>query len=468
MAIRSISLGTSSNPARYGQDGNTRLINCYAEHAGAEGKMQWPLYASDGLTSFATLGTSEGVRAMLPLSSALYVVAGRLVYSVDLTGTATVLGGIPTDGPVYMAANSRGTGQQVGIASDGVFGVIDNGLFEIYQDDNLRGPNSLAVVDDYTLTSAGRGYWQVSAQNNMRSWDALETANAESYPDELVRIIAHEREAMLIGSESVEWWRNVGSADFSFARVATKQIGTVAGASAARVGETVLWIDHENQVRARSGYGGQVVSNNAVTDAISSVTDKSTIKGFGWARGKHSFYAIRHANWCWVYDLYTNFWHERRSHNSNTWRIGDVCRFAGKAIAADATTGTLYEMSDTAYDEAGQPLVMTVQPPSVHGYPRGVKINHLFVDAIAGVGAVSSDTDDSNPQLAVRHSFDGGNNWSAVRHESLGAAGQRLKRIKMRRFGKSREDGFQFELSVSAKVAKGITGMAVDAEPLRA
>jgi len=273
---------------------------------------------------------------------------------------------------------------------------------------------------------------------------------------------------MLIGSESVEWWRNVGSADFSFARVATKQIGTVAGASAARVGETVLWIDHENQVRARSGYGGQVVSNNAVTDAISSVTDKSTIKGFGWARGKHSFYAIRHANWCWVYDLYTNFWHERRSHNSNTWRIGDVCRFAGKAIAADATTGTLYEMSDTAYDEAGQPLVMTVQPPSVHGYPRGVKINHLFVDAIAGVGAVSSDTDDSNPQLAVRHSFDGGNNWSAVRHESLGAAGQRLKRIKMRRFGKAREDGFQFELSVSAKVAKGITGMAVDAEPLRA
>jgi hypothetical protein len=38
----------------------------------------------------------------------------------------------------------------------------------------------------------------------------------------------------------------------------------------------------------------------------------------------------------------------------------------------------------------------------------------------------------------------------------------------MRRFGKSREDGFQFELSVSANVAKGITGMAVDAEPLRA
>ena len=467
MAIRQIELGRSSNPGRYGQDGNTRLINCYAEHAGPEGKMQWPLYGSDGLATFSTLGTTSGVRAMLPLDSALYVVAGRLVYSVDLTGTATVLGGLPTDGPVHMAANSREMGQQVGIASDGVFGVIDNGLLDLYQDANLRGPNSVAVVDDYTLTSAGRGYWQVSGQNNMKSWDALETANAESYPDGLVRIIAHEREAMLIGTESVEWWRNTGAADFSFGRVATKQIGTVSGSSAARVGETVLWIDHENHVRARSGYGGKVVSNNAVTDAISGVTDKSTIKGFGWARGKHSFYAIRHANWCWVYDLYTGFWHERQSHNSSTWRIGDVCRFSGKTIAADATTGTLYEMSDAYYDEAGQPLVMTWQPPMVHGYPRGVKLNTLFVDMIGGVGAVSSDADDVTPQLAVRHSYDGGNNWSSVRHENIGVAGDRLKRIKMRRFGKSPEDGFQFQLSVSASVAKGVTAMAVDAEPLR-
>jgi len=68
----------------------------------------------------------------------------------------------------------------------------------------------------------------------------------------------------------------------------------------------------------------------------------------------------------------------------------------------------------------------------------------------------------------VRHSFDGGENWSAERRESIGRAGKSLKRIKMRRFGKSDEDGFQFQFKVSANVIKGVTGFAVDAQPLRA
>jgi len=444
MAPRPISLGTTSNPARYPQAGNSRLINCYAESAGAEGKIQWPIYATDGLTDFATLANGGGIRAMLALGSSLYVVAGRLVFRVDVSGSATQIGGMPTTGPVYMVANGRESGQQIGIASDGLFGIIDQGAFDLYQDANLRGPNSIAIVDGYTIATAGRGYWQVSGQNNMRSWDALETANAESYPDEILRVIAHEREAVFIGSESVEWWRNTGAADFSFGRVATKQIGTVSGNSVARVGETFAWVDHNNQVRIRNGYGGQVVSNGAVSRAISDLTDKTLIKGFGWSRGDHSFYAIRCPSWCWVFDLQTGFWHERQSYDSATWRVGDVVRFGNKLIAGDATTGKLYEMSDTAYDEAGNPLVMTIQPPSVHGYPRGVKIQGVHLDVIAGVGAISSDEDDADPQLMVRHSFDGGENWSAERRESIGRAGKSLKRIKMRRFGKSDEDGFQF------------------------
>lgn len=468
MGIRNVSLGTTSNPARHGQDGNARLINCYAENASNEGKMQWPLYASDGLTDFATLPNGGGIRSMAVVGSSLYVVSGRLVFHVDQSGVSTQIGGIPTDGPAYMAVNGREAGQQVGIASSGVFGIIDQGSLELYQDAGLRGPNSLTVVDDYTITAAGRGYWQVSGQSNMFSWDALESANAESYPDDIERVISHEREAMFLGSQSVEWWRNTGAADFSFGRVATKQIGCASGDSAARVGETVAWIDHDNQVRLRNGYGGQIVSNGAVSRDIASVEDKTAIKGFSWSSGNHAFYAIRCPSWCWVYDLYTGFWHQRESYGLATWKVSDVVKFGSKLIAGDATTGKLYEMSSAVYDEAGDPLVMTVQPPSVHGYPRGVKVNSVYLDVVAGVGAVSSDDDDANPDLMVRHSFDGGHNWSAERHESIGAAGQNLKRVKLRRFGSSKEDGFQFEFKISANVVKAVTGLAVDADPLRA
>jgi hypothetical protein len=466
--IKNVSLGTSSNPARYGPDGSARLINCYAEKAGAEGKIQWPIYASDGLTDFATLTGGGAVRAMMPTDTDLYVVAGRRLFRVTLAGSVSAMGGVPTDGPVFMARNSRETGFEIGVASDGFFGIISGNTFAQYQDSNLRGPNSFAVIDGYGVTGAANGYWQVSGQNNMRSWDALETANAESYPDEIERTFVHEREIMFFGSDSIEWWQNTGAADFSFARVTTRQIGCASGSSVARVGETVCWVDHDHQVRARTGYNGKVISTGAVVRAISSAADKKAIKGFSWSSGDHAFYAIRSPEWCWVYDLYTGAWHERQSYGSATWTISDVVKFGDRLIAGDATTGKLYVMSGTAYDEAGLPLEMIIQPPASHAYPQGLKIRKAFLDVIPGVGTVTSDTDDANPDLIVRHSFDGGLNWSAERHVPIGAAGKRLTRVRMKNFGRSGEDGFQFQFRVSANVIKGATGFAVDAEPLRA
>ena len=466
--LKQIALGTASNPARHGYDGNTRLINCYAEKAGPEGKIQWPIYASDGLTDFATLNGGGAVRAMFSTDTDLYVVSGRLLFRVTPSGAVFALGGVPTDGPVYMAQNAREAGHEIGVASDGFFGIIQNNKFLQYQDSALRGPSSVSVIDGYAITSAANGYWQVSGQHNMRSWDALETANAESYPDEISRTFVHEREIMFFGSDSIEWWQNIGAADFSFARVTTKQIGCASGSSVARVGETVCWIDHDNQVRARTGYNGKIISIGAVVRAISETSDKSTIKGFGWSSGDHAFYAIRSASWCWVYDLYTGYWHERQSYGSATWRVSDIAKFDGRQIAGDATTGKLYVMSSTAYSESGNPLEMIIQPPAVHAYPQGLKIRKAFLDVIPGVGTVTSDTDDANPDLIVRHSFDGGLNWSAERHEPIGAADKRLTRIHMKNFGKSGEDGFQFQFRVSANVIKGVTGFAVDAEPLRA
>ena len=58
MPIIPVSLGQRSNPGRDGQDGAARLINCYAEEMGQEGKIPWPVYASDGLVDFVTLAAT--------------------------------------------------------------------------------------------------------------------------------------------------------------------------------------------------------------------------------------------------------------------------------------------------------------------------------------------------------------------------------------------------------------------------
>ncbi len=59
MPVVPINIGVRSNPGRHGQDSAARLINCYAEEAGAEGKMRFPIYASDGLLAFSALTTAD-------------------------------------------------------------------------------------------------------------------------------------------------------------------------------------------------------------------------------------------------------------------------------------------------------------------------------------------------------------------------------------------------------------------------
>lgn len=68
-----LEIGTQSNYGRYGQDGAARLINCYAEELGKEGKSPTPVYACAGLVLFATLidgVTDPGLGQLL----------GRIVY----------------------------------------------------------------------------------------------------------------------------------------------------------------------------------------------------------------------------------------------------------------------------------------------------------------------------------------------------------------------------------------------------
>ena len=63
--VRSLALCSKSNPSRTGQEGASRLINCYAEPLGVEGKAAFALYAINGLVQWATIASSGPIRALL-------------------------------------------------------------------------------------------------------------------------------------------------------------------------------------------------------------------------------------------------------------------------------------------------------------------------------------------------------------------------------------------------------------------
>ena len=463
-----ISLGKGTSPARHGAAGGTRHVNCYIEFTGEDSKHGSMIVASDGLTVWSTL-SADGIRAMIEVGPFLYVVAGRQVYRLDPSGTATVLGGFPTDGPVYMKRNRREV-PQIGIVSDGLYYVIDTGTGTLTQvsDADLPPALSLAFLDGYGILPGRNGKWFTTALDDFTSVDPLEFDAAQSNPDEILRAETREGEVVLFGTASIEWWQDTGGADFAFTRSQASEIGSCAAGSVCKVERTLMWAAHDYTVRMMEGYGGKVVSNEAVSRAIEAETDKASITSTSWFSKGHTFYCLNLSTSTWVYDVTTNQWHNRESYGSTRWRVDHVCRFGDRLIAGDATTGNLYIMSDTAFSEGAHPLISTIRTPPVHGFPHKIVFNALYLDILPGVGLNSTAPELLDPEMMIRWSDDGGSSWSAERRVALGRLGQTVKRGVIRRLGRTTQQGRIFEFSVSAAVARAWLSASVDIEELAA
>lgn len=88
-------MGVRSNVGRANAISAAKLINCYPEDAGEEGKIRFPIVACDGFSRWDSTisGTGTGaIRAGLELtSSALYIVSGTRVVKLNASGTPTLI-----------------------------------------------------------------------------------------------------------------------------------------------------------------------------------------------------------------------------------------------------------------------------------------------------------------------------------------------------------------------------------------
>lgn len=468
MPIKPISLGTRSNPGRHSAAGAARLINCYAEEAGAEGKLQWPVYASDGLTSFATLSGGGPIRAMLDMNGLLYVVCGRVIHVVDPSGGSTAIGGVASDGHVTMARNRRQPNPQLCITCDGLSQIVEAAMPDQITDPDLPPAIAVTAMDGYFIFAHADGRFTISGIDDGGVIDPADFASAESDPDGLVTVARRGREVVLFGNASLELWQNTGADPFPFSRASTVDIGCLAGGSVAAIEQTVAFAASDGTVRVLDGYTPRRISSHAVERAIDAASDKTALQATSWERRGHSFYVLSGSDFTWQYNLTTGAWIERKSYLRDRWRVGTIATLNGRLIAGSGIDGKLYEMSPDAYDEAGEPLILTVQTPLVHAYPERLTFNALYLDPVPGVGLNTTAAHNADPQIMVDWSDDNGVSWSAERMVSVGGIGASTKRVVLRRLGHSREDGRTFRISMSADVVKGLTGAAVDAERLAA
>lgn len=471
-----LTLATKSNPGRDPQEGAAKLINCYAEITGQDAKGQTAIHACNGFTEFSTLASGGAVRAMLAVGAYLYVVAGRVLYRVDSTGTSQVIGGIPTDGPVYMGRNRREPSPEIGIVSDGLFWVCTDASLAEVIDADLPEATSFAVLDGYGILPGHGNRWFITGIDDFTAIDGLDFAKTEASPDATKRILARGPELVFLGERSIEFWQDTAQGDFPFSRAAAISFGCFAPGSAVNativqgnsVLDALIWAGTDNEgayagVMMATGYQPNKISDYWVDRAIRDEPDASSIRGTSWNADGHTFYSISGTSFTACWDSQTG-WHHRQSYGLSRWRIAHVTSFAGMVIGGDYDNGKLYQLSPTVYDEDGEPLVMTVQAPPVHGFPQRFRHDALYIDAVLGVGDGGTSEDTGTPHLMLSWADDG-LEFGTERLLHLGQQGARTGRIKTTRLG--RVTGSRtYRFSVSAAVFRSIMGASVDVTSL--
>jgi len=466
-----ITLPSQSNASRHTQDGTARLINCYAEDTGADAKAPLTIYPSSGLDLWQTVEQSGagGVRAMIPTDSYLYVVAGRKVTAIDTVGAKTVVMTLPGDGDVFVAKNRRSPDPQVAVVADAVGYIIEGTTPTTIVDADLPAPSGVGVIDGYFLFPTTFGRVFISGEDNGTSIDALDFGKAQRNPDNVIFALGGERDALIFGENTVEFWTNSpdGTGAFPFVPIQVVNIGCLGAKSIVQLDRIVGWYANDGTIRIQDGYSAKRISTHFIERKLSSA-DPATITGFGWNEidTGHAFLAWTCASFCVVYNLRTGLWHERQSYGRTTWRGSQAVYWQGKTLVGDFEDGRIYEVRRNVATEGGEPISMTAVCSTVHQSPAAFILDEVAIDAVTGTGTEGPLIQDIDPVVLLSVSQDGGLTFGGERRLRLGRGGERLRRIRSMRFGKFGPQGATLKLVCSASVARGFMGIGLKARPL--
>ena len=237
-----IALGTRSNPGRDSYISAARLINCYVEEAGQEGKITLPIVAADSYDEWQTVTGGGAIRAVLALDTTyLYVVSGTQVVRFDQTGAQVSCGSVSSSGVVTMARNAASPTAQIAISAGGSFYIVTGTTLQEVDISGLGSGNLVAVtyIDGYFILAFDNGEFFVTAIQDGTNIDSLDFETTEKHPDGLNMVISKAGELVAFGPNSVEFYQNTGNVDFPFERVTSAEYGCYAARQRCKGGRSL-------------------------------------------------------------------------------------------------------------------------------------------------------------------------------------------------------------------------------------
>lgn len=454
-------------------------INWYLEpDESQQGQSAAALYGTPGLTLFSAL-SGPSVRAEYWTGSRLFVVSGTALIEVFSDGTNTFRGTVVDDGkPASIVASNI----QLMIVSGGsayCFTLGTNALLDVTSS-LVATPAQVVYSDTYFIICFQNDQrFQISAPEDGTTWPGLQVNQVSVFAENIAGIGILHRELWVHGSKQSVVYSDTGSAEiFDVIPGAFIEQGQAATFGAAKLDNTRFWIGQDDRGAAvawrASGYTPQRVSTFAVEAAWSTYSTVSDAVSYAYQDGGHTFWVIYFptGNATWVYDVATGLWHRRAFWNAATATFEahhsqcHVYAF-GKHLVGDWSTGNIYQMSMSLYDDNGNAIRRLRRAPTLSQEMQWMYHSQLLVDVDAGQGPQPPLTDGSGnprgPLLMMRFSDDRGRTWSNEQTVDCGQAGSYKTRAIFRRLGRSRYR--VYEISCSDAVPWTIVDSYLIADP---
>jgi hypothetical protein len=469
-------------PGRTPQAAGGRLINCYPEQLPATAGKPYAYWRVPGLKLWGTtLQPNTNIfRGGLVVGNLLYAVIGTAVFTFPVGGGAgtQLTGAMPGTALVTMARNNRASPDIVIVSpGDGAF-AITSGTSTVVSYSTLPGataigqPNAVVFHKSFFIFTYGDGHTQASDPNSLNI-NALNFATAESKPDPLYRPIPlGNGQLLLCGANSMEVWGGQNDTGFPFSYVSTIARGLVGISAIAGheegFGKGIFFVGDDNKVSTLTGYTPTPISVPDLDLLIEAEPDKTKISVAVYVSQGHGVVVVKGANWCWEYDTTLLTWHERRSYLQSFWRGIQPVMFNGQWICGDSLTSGLTVIDGNTRNELGNPLRMRIETGPLNTFPNKIRINSLEMYLTKGVGvATGADPVETDPEIGVSISRDGGQTWSAPRLIKIGRQALTDQRVRASIWGQAQIQGVRWRLEESAGVNFGFMGADMLADTLR-
>ena len=436
-------------------------INLYPEINGKDSKVPIALKPTPGLKLWATLTGGGSVRKIKKTSSnRFFGVCGNTLTEVTISGTLIVRGTINSNsGRIDMTDNGLELIIVDAAMNEGwIYTLSTNTLTQITSSGYPGGSHVSFINQRFLVNKPNTQQFYWSDLVDGTTWDGS-FASAEGSPDRINSMIALGGEEWVFGDESYDVFDNIGS---SFERIdgTHYDIGCIAPNSLSKTDKNVFWLGGDSlghgKVFSNAGYRPQAISDPALEQTIQRYSKIDDAIGYCYQQLGHEFYVLSFpsAGTTWAYDLSTNMWHERNYTDSdnNKYMHRGINQefFNGKVYVGDWSNGNVYELDPDTTTDNGEEIHRERACPHIWNNMDDVYYSRFQLDIQVGVG-LNGTGQDSNPQVMLDYSNDGGRTWLNEQWRAAGKIGEYTQRLIWNRMGSSRDRVFRIRMTDPVK-----------------